>query len=82
MAKDRMLTILNKSNPVTDSHAEDIWISPKHVRTQNWLKVSHSVAKGDFLPNKDEERDFLGHSKYTGRDQRGKTGLQSHTRRK
>lgn len=47
---------------------------------ESWLKVSHSVAKGDFLFTKEEEADFLGHSKYARRDQRGKTGLQSHTR--
>lgn len=70
-----------QSNPVMNSHAEDLWVSLKQVRIQSWLKVSHSVAKGDFPLTKVEETDLLGHSKYTGRDQRGKTGLQSYTRR-
>lgn len=39
------------------------------------------MAKGDFLFPRDEETDFLGHSKYARRDQRGKTRLQSHRRR-
>lgn len=48
-----------QSKPVMNSHAEDLWISPKQVRIQNWLKVSHIVAKGDFLLTKKQKTDFF-----------------------
>lgn len=64
-----------------NSQDEDLCSNDKQIRVQSWLKVSCSAAKGDFLFTKDEETDFLAHSKHTGSDQIGKTVLQSHASR-